>query len=271
MSRLPAPGSDIDSWGDILNDFLLVSHNTDGTLKSAAAINGAIQASAVTAKGDLLVATGAGTPARLPIGGNGQVLTANSAQPGGMAWATPTASLVSSTVGTAYPWSQYGLHSVSIDYANSAVTINLAEFVRIFVPAGNPINAIVAMAHTAATGISTGLNSFALYDDTGALITSTPNDAAMWLTAGWIVKVLATPIAAQPADRYVYAALSSAGYATDAGLQFSIVDTAFTDGGGYLVNHRRAFYAFISSWPATINPATFGNSTAGFIPFVGLG
>lgn len=35
MSRLPRPGSDDDIWGDILNDFLSVSLNTDGSLKAA--------------------------------------------------------------------------------------------------------------------------------------------------------------------------------------------------------------------------------------------
>jgi len=33
-SRLPVPGSDSGTWGDILNSFLSVEHNTDGTLKS---------------------------------------------------------------------------------------------------------------------------------------------------------------------------------------------------------------------------------------------
>lgn len=34
MARLPVPGSDENSWGDILNDYLMQSHNGDGTLKS---------------------------------------------------------------------------------------------------------------------------------------------------------------------------------------------------------------------------------------------
>jgi hypothetical protein len=33
MSRLPAVGSDDGTWGTILNDFLTVEHNTDGTQK----------------------------------------------------------------------------------------------------------------------------------------------------------------------------------------------------------------------------------------------
>lgn len=35
MARLPIPGSDDGQWGDVLNDFLNVSHNADGTLKTA--------------------------------------------------------------------------------------------------------------------------------------------------------------------------------------------------------------------------------------------
>jgi len=35
MSRLPVPGSDDGSWGTVLNDFLSVSHASDGTLKSS--------------------------------------------------------------------------------------------------------------------------------------------------------------------------------------------------------------------------------------------
>lgn len=33
MSRLPVSGGDEGAWGNILNDFLLVEHNSDGTLK----------------------------------------------------------------------------------------------------------------------------------------------------------------------------------------------------------------------------------------------
>jgi hypothetical protein len=36
MARLPQPGSDSGDWGTILNDFLAVAHNSDGTLTAAA-------------------------------------------------------------------------------------------------------------------------------------------------------------------------------------------------------------------------------------------
>jgi hypothetical protein len=36
MARLPNPGSDDGTWGDILNSYLLTSLNADGTLQGAA-------------------------------------------------------------------------------------------------------------------------------------------------------------------------------------------------------------------------------------------
>lgn len=41
MQRLPIPGSDNGTWGEILNNYLLVEHNSDGTLKDAVkSVNG---------------------------------------------------------------------------------------------------------------------------------------------------------------------------------------------------------------------------------------
>jgi hypothetical protein len=34
MARLPTVGGDDDGWGDVLNEFLLVGHETDGNLKN---------------------------------------------------------------------------------------------------------------------------------------------------------------------------------------------------------------------------------------------
>lgn len=48
MARLPNPGSDAGVWGDLLNEFLTVTHNADGTLKGAAVGGSTIQDGAVT-------------------------------------------------------------------------------------------------------------------------------------------------------------------------------------------------------------------------------
>lgn len=48
MARLPEPGGDSGQWGDVLNDYLSVAHNADGTIKNGAISNASLQNNAVT-------------------------------------------------------------------------------------------------------------------------------------------------------------------------------------------------------------------------------
>jgi hypothetical protein len=78
----------------------------------------AIQNSIVDAKGDLIGATANDTPARLAVGTNGQVLTADSTAATGLKWATATATsgltlIKTQTIGT-------GVSSVTVTDAFSA-------------------------------------------------------------------------------------------------------------------------------------------------------
>lgn len=47
MARLPTPGSDDGAWGDILNAFLQVEHNSDGSLKPTGSLSDKADNSAV--------------------------------------------------------------------------------------------------------------------------------------------------------------------------------------------------------------------------------
>lgn len=38
MARLPQPGSDQGTWGGILDEFLMVGHNADGTIRNAGTV-----------------------------------------------------------------------------------------------------------------------------------------------------------------------------------------------------------------------------------------
>jgi hypothetical protein len=63
-------------------------------------IEGGIQPTIFDAKADLLTATANDTPARLAVGTNGQVLTADSTAGTGLAWATPASGTVTYTTWT---------------------------------------------------------------------------------------------------------------------------------------------------------------------------
>lgn len=53
MSRQPIVGADDDAWGTILNDYLSVELNTDGTLKQGASLNGKLSTSGGSMTGPL--------------------------------------------------------------------------------------------------------------------------------------------------------------------------------------------------------------------------
>lgn len=75
MARLPIPGADNGTWGSILNDYLQQIHHDDGTLKDNVVDSAALAPNAVQV--DNLITSG---------GTDGQVLTKDSSQAGGMAW-----------------------------------------------------------------------------------------------------------------------------------------------------------------------------------------
>jgi hypothetical protein len=89
----------------ITNDVGDITAVTAGTGISGGGTSGAVtitnsMATAMTAKGDLIVATGSGTFAAQAVGANGTVLTANSAQADGVEWVAPASggmTLISTT------------------------------------------------------------------------------------------------------------------------------------------------------------------------------
>lgn len=91
----------LDLKGGTTDQVLAKNSNSDLDFKWVAQDDSnAIQNAIVDAKGDLISATAADTPARLAVGSNGTVLTADSSEATGLKWATPSAgslTLISST------------------------------------------------------------------------------------------------------------------------------------------------------------------------------
>jgi hypothetical protein len=80
----------LDLKGGTTDQVLAKNSNTDLDFKWVTSDDAnAIQNAIVDAKGDLISATAADTPARLAVGANGTVLTADSAEATGLKWAAP--------------------------------------------------------------------------------------------------------------------------------------------------------------------------------------
>lgn len=87
MARLPQLGGDENTWGQVLNDFLLETHNNDGTLKPDVVTATNLAPNAVD---NTALSSNSVTNATLAVsGGNdGQVLTKDSGQVSGIKWAS---------------------------------------------------------------------------------------------------------------------------------------------------------------------------------------
>jgi hypothetical protein len=131
MARLPQPGGDDGTWGAILNDFLTVAHDTDGTIRADAVDASVLQDGSVT---NAKLAAGSGA--------NGQVLTKNAALGGGFEWTSVAGSPDATT-------STKGLVQLAGDLAGTAVAPTVPEL-------ANKANTSTTI--TAGTGLTGGGN-----------------------------------------------------------------------------------------------------------------
>lgn len=85
-------------------------------------------ATAIDAKGDLVVGTGADTFSKLTVGANGTTLIADSAEATGVKWATPSGGGLDLLSTTTMTGSTLTISSISQDYDQLVITINDAYF-----------------------------------------------------------------------------------------------------------------------------------------------
>jgi hypothetical protein len=176
-----------DLKGGTTDQVLAKNSNTDMDFKWVTSDDAnAIQNSIVDAKGDLITATAADTPARLAVGTNNQVLTADSSTATGLKWAAASSGALTlikrasfsgvATTGTTFD------SVFSSTYKNYLVVID--DFTRAS-GGGSPQLQMLYSGSTQATGYygsSSGINSTAV-----TLMGSTNSNASaatLWATMG---------------------------------------------------------------------------------------
>jgi hypothetical protein len=150
-------------------------HNmTVGRLPS---VEGGIQPTIFDAKADLLTATAADTPARLAVGANNTVLTADSAEATGLKWATPASGMsnpMTTTGDTIYSSSGSTPARLGIGSTGQVLTVagGLPSWATPAAGGGKVLQVINA---TTSTQVSNSTSTFA---DTGLTATITPSSAS---------------------------------------------------------------------------------------------
>ena len=114
----------VDLKGGTTGQVLSKTSNTDMDFTWVAQDDSnAIQNAIVDAKGDLIGATAADTPARLAVGANGTVLTADSAEATGLKWATPAAGGMTLLSTTSLSGASVTVSSISQSYVSLYIVI----------------------------------------------------------------------------------------------------------------------------------------------------
>jgi hypothetical protein len=115
----------VDLKGGTTGQVLSKNSNTDMDFTWVAQDDSnAIQNTIVDAKGDLIAASAADTPARLAVGTNGQLLTADSTASTGLAWTTVSSGGMTQIASTSLSGSATTVSSIPATYNTLLIVIN---------------------------------------------------------------------------------------------------------------------------------------------------
>ncbi len=280
MTRLPVPGSDDGIWGDILNDFLRVEHNSDGSLKTSGSLASKAPTSrnltagtGLTGGGDLSAdrsfAVSFGTTAGTAAQGNdsritGAEQTSNRGVTSGYAPLDASSKVPSanSLFGSPSDPALFGLalwttpmFMASLTYGPGAQTL-VAVLTRS--TAAVTLTKLGTWIITTGSGAGAGVNGIGLYSESGTRLAVTGDMTAAFQTTGYVEGTLTSSTATTAETNYYLVFLNN----------FSTAPVLATNGspGSYptIRGHYPSVVAFSqASFPASFTP---GSLTAGNLP-----
>ena len=160
ISNTPRPGYAWDATDNCWYPIGTGPHTHADYITSSSAINPTI----VDAKGDIIAATAADTPARLAVGTNGQYLSADSTAATGLAWASVSAGGMTLLSTTSLSGSSVSLSSISQDYTNLYLYVygitSSGDFKLRIAPNGSTNICAQASAESDGSSVRTGLDTY---------------------------------------------------------------------------------------------------------------
>lgn len=155
-----------------------------------------------------------------------------------------------------------------LEVANQSSTVG--SFVaRMFVPAGTRIDGLAVHVSGTSAAAAGGLNSYALYDDTGKLVTQSVSDNALWSTGGWAFRDLQTPVPAQAVDRYVYVGVTCTGMASQPSILYNVPGRDVFNFTKAIGKVRAVYTSNLGvAWPATTDFASGTWTTTNYLPVI---
>ena len=177
ISNTPRPGYAWDATDNVWYPIGTGTHSHADYITQATAISPTL----VDAKGDIIAASAADTVARLAVGSNDQVLTADSSTATGLKWATPAAGGMTVIASGSLSGNTVTLSSIAQTYKDlrlvlKNVTISTIDEVRLRLNGSSAARYGLTMMRSNSTSTSGGdTDTYWLIGDT-LQTTSTPNE-----------------------------------------------------------------------------------------------
>jgi len=220
---------------DLPADFEVFGQAVDTQMKTNA--DAATQKATLTTKGDIYAASAASTPARLAVGSNGQVLTADSTASTGLAWATASSGGMTLLATHSLSGATSTISGISGDYKQLVAYIQLPQNATADGNFQIAPNGDTALAFLVGVKIAT-----TVYDVTGGYITtfSTSNRSTTNFSATLVIDNYTNTATLKPVQYYgYYAPTSGFGQFMSSGVYASasaVTSLVFSNSGGNLTS-----------------------------------
>lgn len=258
MGRLPTPNGDSGTWGTVLNDFLLVAHNADGSLQNTGTMASKADDAAVVHIAGAETIGGAkafSVSPTVPTPTSGtQIANKTYVDSVAVRASTPTAEDQNLIAWTYDPLQAVGFTSTSP---------GTLALMRVIVRRATTITNAIYAVTSGGTSLTTGQNWVGLYDFSGNLVAQTSDQTTNMSGTGIITAPWSSPYAASAGNFWL--AMLNNGSSTPSYARMGANSLSDLASVGLTAATRRfgAYGSGLTTLPASIAPSSISAVTNG--------